>query len=84
MSFCVYCLEKIPTYPRKATCGRKLCRARTTAWNAWVRPTRKFGDVNKPIRRATRLPSLMNDDLLAAAELAGLFERIDDEEREAA
>jgi hypothetical protein len=81
-AYCAYCTQPFERVgrkyawdrPAKATCGRKLCRSRTTSWNAWVRPTWRFGDVNKAMRRATRLPSLMNDEHFGAAVTAGLFE----------
>ena len=37
MRYCAYCLESFTSKRYdQATCGKKICRARTTAWNRWL------------------------------------------------
>ena len=66
-AYCAYCLESFERYPQarysdtlaKATCGKAICKARTSSWNGWLRSTRLQtirGDVNKAPRKATRVP----------------------------
>jgi hypothetical protein len=59
MKFCPYCLEEFSSRTRE-TCGKNLCRSRTTSWNTWVRNERTravSGDVNRPQPKARPLPA---------------------------
>jgi hypothetical protein len=82
-AFCAYCLQPFERVGRKhswdrdpkATCGQAICKARTTAWNGWIRDTAfasACGDVRSAIPRPRPLPPKMGD--AAAAQLFDLLE----------